>query len=33
VADLTYIATWSGPLYLAIVVDVWNRRIVGCSMD
>jgi len=22
VADMTYIATWSGPIYLAIVVDV-----------
>lgn len=32
VADMTYIATWSGPIYLAIVVDVWSRRIVGWSM-
>jgi len=29
---MTYIATWSGPIYLAIVVDVWSRRIVGWSM-
>jgi putative transposase len=33
VADMTYIATWSGALYLAIVVDVWSRRIVGWSMS
>ena len=33
VADMTYIATWSGPLYLAIVLDVWSRRIVGWSMS
>jgi putative transposase len=32
VADITYIATWSGFLYLAIVVDAWSRRIVGWSM-
>ena len=29
VADLTYIPTWSGFLYLAVVLDVWNRRVVG----
>jgi len=29
VADITYIRTWSGFLYLAIVLDVWNRRVVG----
>jgi putative transposase len=33
VADMTYIATWSGALYLAIVMDVWSRRIVGWSMS
>jgi putative transposase len=32
VADMTYIATWAGPIYLAIVVDVWSRRIVGWSI-
>jgi len=31
VADLTYIPTWSGFLYLAVVLDVWNRRVVGWS--
>ena len=32
VADVTYIPTWSGFLYLAVVVDVWSRRVVGWSM-
>ena len=29
VADLTYVATWSGTCYVAFVVDVYSRRIVG----
>ena len=29
VADLTYVATWSGFVYSAFVVDVFSRRIVG----
>ncbi len=33
VADITYIPTWSGFLYLAIVLDVWSRRIVGWAME
>lgn len=32
VADITYIPTWRGFLYLAIVLDAWSRRIVGWSM-
>ncbi len=32
VADITYISTWSGMLYLAVVVDVWSRRVVGWAM-
>lgn len=32
VADITYIRTWSGFLFLAIVMDAWSRRIVGWSM-
>jgi putative transposase len=32
VADITYIPTWSGTLYLAVVLDVWSRRIVGWAM-
>jgi putative transposase len=33
VADITYIPTQSGFLYLAVVVDVWSRRVVGWSME
>jgi putative transposase len=29
VADLTYVATWSGFTYVAFVIDVFSRRIVG----
>lgn len=32
VADITYIPTKAGFLYLAVVLDVWSRRIVGWSM-
>ncbi len=32
VADITYIPTWSGFLYLSVVVDAWSRRVVGWSM-
>src|SRR5262249_9063404 len=32
VADITYIPTWAGFLYLAVVLDVCSRRIVGWSM-
>jgi putative transposase len=32
VADITYIPTGSGFLYLAVVVDVWSRRVVGWAM-
>lgn len=32
VADITYIPTWSGFLFLAIVLDVFSRRIVGWAM-
>jgi len=33
VADITYIPTWAGFLYLAIVLDVFSRRIVGWAME
>jgi transposase InsO family protein len=29
VADLTYVATWAGFVYVAFVVDAFSRRIVG----
>jgi putative transposase len=32
VADITYIPTWAGFLYLAVVVDAWSRRVVGWAM-
>jgi putative transposase len=31
-ADITYVLTWSGFLYLAVVLDVFSRRIVGWAM-
>jgi putative transposase len=33
VADITYIPTWSGFLYLAMVLDVYSRRVVGWAME
>jgi putative transposase len=33
VADITYIHTWARFLYLAVVLDVWSRRIVGWAMQ
>ncbi len=32
VADITYVPTWAGILYLAVVLDVWSRRVVGWAM-
>jgi putative transposase len=32
VADITYISTWAGFLYLAVVLDAYSRRVVGWSM-
>ena len=33
VADITYIPTWAGFLYLSVVLDAWSRRIIGWSMQ
>jgi putative transposase len=33
VTDITYIRTWQGWLYLAVVVDLYARKIVGWSMS
>jgi len=33
VADITYIPTWAGFLYLAVVLDVWSRKIVGWAIE
>lgn len=32
VTDITYIRTWQGWLYLAAVVDLFSRKVVGWSM-
>ena len=32
VADMTYLPTAAGFLYLAVVLDVWSRKVVGWSM-
>jgi putative transposase len=31
-ADITFVPTWMGFLYLAVVLDVFSRRIVGWAM-
>ena len=33
VADITHVPTQTTPLYLAVVLDVWSRRIVGWAME
>lgn len=32
VADITYVPTWAGFLFLAVVLDVFTRQVVGWSM-
>jgi putative transposase len=32
VADITYIATWAGFLFLSVVLDAWSRKVVGWAM-
>jgi putative transposase len=32
VTDITYLRTWQGWLYLAVVVDLYSRKVVGWSM-
>ena len=32
VADITYVPTWAGFVYLAVVIDAFSRRVVGWSM-
>jgi len=29
VVDITYVPTWAGFLYVAVVLDAWSRRVVG----
>jgi putative transposase len=33
VTDITYIRTWQGWLYLAVVIDLFARNVVGWSMS
>ena len=33
VADITYVPTGSGFLFLAVVIDAWSRRVVGWAME
>ena len=33
VADITYVPTGAGFLYLAVVVDMYSRRVVGWAME
>mgnify|MGYP003288545428 CR=1 FL=1 len=33
VADITYIATWAGFLFLAVVIDAFSRRVIGWAME
>ncbi len=32
VGDITYIRTWEGWLYLAVIIDVFSRRVVGWAL-
>jgi putative transposase len=32
VADIKYVPTWQGYLFLACVIDAWSRKVVGWSM-
>jgi putative transposase len=32
VADITYVPTMAGFFYLAVVLDVWSRKVVGWAM-
>jgi putative transposase len=33
VADITYVPTWSGFLFLAAVLDVYSRKVAGWAME
>ena len=33
VGDITYIRTWEGWLYLAVIIDLFSRAVVGWAMD
>jgi len=29
---MTYVPTWAGFIYLAVVLDAWSRRVVGWAI-
>ncbi len=31
--DITYLATSEGWLYLAVIIDLYSRQVIGWSMD
>jgi putative transposase len=33
IADITYVPTWEGFLFLSVVIDVFSRRVVGWNMS
>lgn len=33
VADITYVPTWEGFVYLAVVLDAWSRKVVGWAIS
>jgi putative transposase len=33
VSDFTYVAAWSGVVYVAFTIDAYSRRIVGWKAD
>jgi putative transposase len=33
VSDITYIWTWQGWLYLSVIIDLWDRKVVGWSIS
>lgn len=33
IADITYVPTGAGFLYLAVVLDAWSRRVIGWAME
>jgi putative transposase len=33
VGDITYIRTWEGWVYLAVLIDLFSRRVVGFALD
>ncbi|MFT7624683.1 MAG: transposase InsO family protein, partial [Myxococcota bacterium] len=33
IADITYVPTWAGFVFLAVVVDAFSRRVVGWAME